>query len=95
MWEKMTGIKQNILRRWDSAPYPVKVCCIKFVQRVVHVQTVGSISDPRVCVQAARICVLLLTNISDRIKMKHLYLLFPEIMRFYRCPTLKQNHLVY
>ncbi|KAJ9326167.1 hypothetical protein DTO027B5_5228 [Paecilomyces variotii] len=47
MWEKMTALKQIILRRWDSAPYPVKVCCIKFVQRVVHVQTAGPISDPR------------------------------------------------
>ncbi|KAL2000935.1 hypothetical protein VTN02DRAFT_2451 [Thermoascus thermophilus] len=46
-WEKMMAVKQNILRRWDSAPHPVKVCCIKFVQRVVHVQTPGLISDPR------------------------------------------------
>jgi symplekin len=37
------------LRRWDSFPYPVKICCIKFVQRVVQVQTHGLIADPRVC----------------------------------------------
>ncbi|GKZ22480.1 hypothetical protein AbraIFM66951_008363 [Aspergillus brasiliensis] len=46
-WENMTAIKQDILRRWDSFPFPVKICCIKFVQRVVHVQTHGPIADPR------------------------------------------------
>ncbi|KAI9044591.1 RNA-processing protein PTA1 [Aspergillus affinis] len=46
-WENMTAIKQDILRRWDTFPYPVKLCCIKFVQRVVQVQTHGLISDPR------------------------------------------------
>ncbi|KAG2415697.1 hypothetical protein HFD88_006888 [Aspergillus terreus] len=47
VWENMTAIKQDILRRWDSFPYPVKICCIKFVQRVVQVQTHGLIADPR------------------------------------------------
>ncbi|KAK2758656.1 hypothetical protein FQN54_003346 [Arachnomyces sp. PD_36] len=47
VWDKMSAIKHNILRRWDTSPYAVKVCCIKFVQRVVHVQTPGVISDPR------------------------------------------------
>ncbi|KLJ06619.1 hypothetical protein EMPG_17878 [Blastomyces silverae] len=47
LWEKMTGIKQNILKRWDAAPNNIKVCCIKFVQKVVQVQTAGVISDPR------------------------------------------------
>lgn len=51
-WEQMTAIKQDILRKWDSFPYPVKICCIKFAQRVVQVQTHGMISDPRVCFQA-------------------------------------------
>ncbi|PYI06217.1 hypothetical protein BO78DRAFT_397402 [Aspergillus sclerotiicarbonarius CBS 121057] len=46
-WENMTAIKEDILRRWDSFPFPVKICCIKFVQRVVHVQTHGPIADPR------------------------------------------------
>ncbi|EHA21563.1 hypothetical protein ASPNIDRAFT_130357, partial [Aspergillus niger ATCC 1015] len=27
-WENMTAIKQDILRRWDSFPFPVKICCI-------------------------------------------------------------------
>ncbi|KAK2793774.1 hypothetical protein FQN52_000726 [Onygenales sp. PD_12] len=47
VWEKMTAIKQNILNRWDAAPHGIKVCCIKFVQKVVQVQTIGVISDPR------------------------------------------------
>ncbi|OJD24700.1 hypothetical protein ACJ73_03930 [Blastomyces percursus] len=47
LWEKMTGIKQNILKRWDIASNNIKVCCIKFVQKVVQVQTTGVISDPR------------------------------------------------
>ncbi|KAI9934442.1 hypothetical protein ASPWEDRAFT_43856 [Aspergillus wentii DTO 134E9] len=46
-WERMTAIKQEILRRWDLFPFSVKICCIKFVQRVVQVQTHGLISDPR------------------------------------------------
>jgi symplekin len=48
-WEKMTAVKQNILRRWDAAPHPIKICCIKFVQKAVQIQTPGTISDPRVC----------------------------------------------
>lgn len=51
MWENMTAIKQGILRRWDSFPSQVKICCIKFVQRVVQVQTHGPIADPRVRTQ--------------------------------------------
>ncbi|PKY07021.1 mRNA cleavage and polyadenylation specificity factor complex subunit [Aspergillus campestris IBT 28561] len=47
VWEHMTAIKQDILRRWDDFPFAVKLCCIKFVQRVVQVQTHGSIADPR------------------------------------------------
>lgn len=57
VWEKMTAIKQNILWRWDAAPYAVKVCCIKFVQRVVQVQTPGVISDPRVRITTPRYCI--------------------------------------
>ncbi|CRG92164.1 mRNA cleavage and polyadenylation specificity factor complex subunit pta1 [Talaromyces islandicus] len=46
-WEQMTAVKHNILSRMDSAPHPVRVCCIKFVQKVVHIQTPGPIADPR------------------------------------------------
>ncbi|KAL9127207.1 MAG: hypothetical protein Q9217_003863 [Psora testacea] len=47
VWNNMAAIKSNILRRWDSATMGVKICCIKFVQKVVQVQTPGVIADPR------------------------------------------------
>lgn len=43
----MAGIKSSILRRMDTAPAGVRICCIKFVARVVQIQTPGMISDPR------------------------------------------------
>ncbi|KAF2773254.1 hypothetical protein EJ03DRAFT_243928, partial [Teratosphaeria nubilosa] len=46
-WTKMTNIKQSILKRMDTAPAGVRICCIKFVSRVVQVQTPGVIADPR------------------------------------------------
>jgi symplekin len=46
----MTAIKDDILRRWDTSPFAVQLCCIKFVQRVVQVQTHG-VTDPRVCIR--------------------------------------------
>ncbi|KAJ5752424.1 hypothetical protein N7520_009341 [Penicillium odoratum] len=46
-WEKMNTIKHEILRRMDSFPCPVKISCVKFLQRVVQVQTPGLIADPR------------------------------------------------
>ncbi|KAJ5744037.1 hypothetical protein N7533_008907 [Penicillium manginii] len=42
-WETMTMIKEDILRKMDS----FLICCVKFLQRVVQVQTPGLISDPR------------------------------------------------
>lgn len=47
-WEKMAAIKSNILKRWDTAATGIRICCIKFVQRVVQVQTPGVVADPRV-----------------------------------------------
>lgn len=47
-WERMAAIKLNILKRWDTASTGIRVCCIKFVQRVVQVQTPGVTADPRV-----------------------------------------------
>ena len=44
----MSAIKSSILKRFDTAPLGIRVCCIKFVQRVVLVQTPGVITDPRV-----------------------------------------------
>ncbi|KAL6720739.1 hypothetical protein ACLMJK_002664 [Lecanora helva] len=47
VWNQMVAIKSNILKRWDTAPAGVRICCIKFVQRVIQVQTPGVIADPR------------------------------------------------
>ncbi|KAI9769665.1 MAG: hypothetical protein M1840_003902 [Geoglossum simile] len=46
-WEKMNAIKTRILRLWDTAAPGVQICCIKFVQKVIQVQTPGTIADPR------------------------------------------------
>lgn len=47
-WERMVGIKQRILQIWDTAPPSVRICCIKFAQRVVLAQTLSSMGDHRV-----------------------------------------------
>jgi symplekin len=47
-WQLMSAIKTNILRRMDAAPPGVRICCVKFLQQVVLVQTPGVV-DPRVC----------------------------------------------
>lgn len=46
-WEKMVSIKQKILRIWEHAPPTVRICCIKFAQRVVLAQSVASGAEPR------------------------------------------------
>jgi hypothetical protein len=47
-WKRMVAIKQRILRIWDMAIPPVRICCIKFAQRVVLAQSVASGAEPRV-----------------------------------------------
>lgn len=47
-WDRMLAIKSRILRIWDTAAPGVRICCIKFAQRVVLVQTKGLDTDPRV-----------------------------------------------
>jgi hypothetical protein len=46
-WQLMSSIKSNILRRMDKATPGVRICCVKFLQQVVLVQTPGVV-DPRV-----------------------------------------------
>jgi symplekin len=48
VWQQMMAIKLNIMGRMDSAPIAIKICCIKFLQKLVQVQTPGVIADPRV-----------------------------------------------
>lgn len=47
------SIKQKILRIWDNAAPSVRICCIKFAQRVVLAQSVASGSEFRVRLSAA------------------------------------------
>ncbi|EZF12500.1 hypothetical protein H112_06616 [Trichophyton rubrum D6] len=47
LWQTMTTIKHTILKKWDASSHGVKICCIKFAQKVVQVQTQGPIADPR------------------------------------------------
>ncbi|CAG7927838.1 unnamed protein product [Penicillium olsonii] len=46
-WENMCEIKQEILKKMDDYPCSVKLCCAKFLQRIVQVQTHSSGGDPR------------------------------------------------
>ncbi|BFZ62238.1 hypothetical protein YB2330_003325 [Saitoella coloradoensis] len=64
-WEIMTAIKSRILRLWDEGAEGVRICCVKFVQRVVFVQTPGA-KDPR------------LANKSD-ISLSHVPLTHPVL----------------
>lgn len=47
IWDLMIAIKSNILKRFDTGPIGVRIACIKFMQRIVLVQTPGVITDPR------------------------------------------------
>ncbi|KAI1206454.1 uncharacterized protein F4807DRAFT_439250 [Annulohypoxylon truncatum] len=46
-WDRMTDIKNRILRIWDTAPPSIRICCIKFAQRVVLAQTQSVNPEPR------------------------------------------------
>ncbi|KAI0111445.1 hypothetical protein F4814DRAFT_422512 [Daldinia grandis] len=46
-WERITAIKSRILRIWDTAPLTIRICCIKFAQRVVLAQTQSINPEPR------------------------------------------------
>lgn len=47
VWNEMMAIKMNILKRMDTAPPGIRICCVKFIQKIVQVQTPGVIADPR------------------------------------------------
>ncbi len=47
-WERMTAIKSRILRLWESPSPSIRICCIKFAQRVVLAQTHAANTDQRV-----------------------------------------------
>lgn len=41
-WDAISAIKTRVKEIWDTAATPVKICCIKFIQRVVLAQTVSN-----------------------------------------------------
>ena len=47
LWNDVMAMKMNILSRMENAPTGVRVCCVKFISKVVQVQTPGLIADPR------------------------------------------------
>lgn len=61
----MVAMKLNILSRMENAPPAVRVCCIKFIQKVVQVQTPGMIADPRVCSPHPMKQILLIASIAS------------------------------
>jgi symplekin len=44
----MTAIKTRILKIWETAPPTIRICCIKFAQRVILAQTASINPEPRV-----------------------------------------------
>ncbi|KAF4968481.1 hypothetical protein FSARC_4126 [Fusarium sarcochroum] len=46
-WERMMAVKQKVLKIWDNAGPTVRICCIKFAQRVVLAQTAATGSELR------------------------------------------------
>lgn len=47
-WDYMSAIKTRILRLWDTSPATVRICCVKFAQRVVLAQMPSVNTEPRV-----------------------------------------------
>lgn len=47
LWQDMTTMKMTVLRLMDTASTSIRICCVKFIQKVVQVQTPGVIADPR------------------------------------------------
>lgn len=95
LWEEMTAIKQDILRKWDSFPYSVQVCCVKFVQRVVQVQSHGLISDPRVCTGLSAMQRAMLTHFSVPNKTRPPWPSSLKTTPFYLCRTWKLKLLAF
>ncbi|SPO00910.1 related to PTA1 - pre-tRNA processing protein / PF I subunit [Cephalotrichum gorgonifer] len=46
-WERMAAVKSRILQMWDNANPSIRICCIKFAQRVVLSQSQSSPAEPR------------------------------------------------
>ncbi|KAI0025375.1 hypothetical protein F4780DRAFT_768252 [Xylariomycetidae sp. FL0641] len=46
-WQRMLAIKTRILSIWETAPLTVRICCVKFAQRVILAQTPSINPEPR------------------------------------------------
>lgn len=46
-WKTITAIKTRILGLWETAPLTLRICCIKFAQRVILAQTPSINLEPR------------------------------------------------
>ncbi|KAL5612343.1 hypothetical protein BROUX41_000125 [Berkeleyomyces rouxiae] len=46
-WQKMTDIKSRIFSIWETASPSVRICCIKFAQRIVLAQTPSIGTEPK------------------------------------------------
>ena len=92
----MTAIKSNILKRMDESPAGVRVACVKFLQRIVLIQTPGAlIPDPRVCLKELDGHVQILTSYSVLNKMKLHRLSFLAIIQYLRSTDLKLKPLAF
>lgn len=92
-WKMMLGIKSNILRRMDTAPPGVRICCVKFVQVVVLVQTPGMVADPRVTIISPSTSILNThTSYSARNKTTYPSPSYPANILSYPTRTWRQSH---
>ncbi|KAF3016265.1 hypothetical protein E8E14_012874 [Neopestalotiopsis sp. 37M] len=46
-WKTITAIKARVLGLWETAPLTLRICCIKFAQRVILAQTPSINPEPR------------------------------------------------
>ncbi|KAK9418133.1 putative Symplekin/Pta1 N-terminal domain-containing protein [Seiridium unicorne] len=46
-WKNITAIKARILTIWENAPLTLRICCVKFAQRVILAQTPSINPEPR------------------------------------------------
>ncbi|KAH6660267.1 mRNA cleavage and polyadenylation specificity factor complex subunit [Truncatella angustata] len=46
-WKNMTAIKTRIFQLWENAPPTLRICCVKFAQRVILAQSPSINPEPR------------------------------------------------
>jgi len=85
----MVAIKSTILRVWDDAPPPVKICCVKFAQRVVLAQTTSNGMEQKV--RVLQLCsmrrLVVLTALRSAFRPRCLPLRYPTKSSHIRPPS--------